>query len=133
MNWDGLIDVYVDDLARFGYESLGIVSVEVAIEVALERALDRWWLARSDVSNLDGGRFVPRAAIAACYANDGRTIGGLNAAELARRAKRAGFNVHLNAVSDGGSRQLPHPAVPPEPDASSIPASANEDGSSEAT
>ena len=132
LNWDGLIDVYVDDLARYGYERLGIVSVEVAIDVALERALDRWWLARSDVSNLDGGRFVPRAVIAACYADDGRTIGGLNAAELARRAKRAGFDVDLDVVSDTGSRSMLRRAPQAESDLDSKSASAHKIGSSEA-
>lgn len=103
LNWEGMIDVYVNDLARFGYENLGIISVDVPIEVALLRAADRWWVARSDPSNLDGGRFVPRAVIVASYTDDGRTRGGVNAAELARRARRAGFDVTFDPVSGAGS------------------------------
>jgi adenylate kinase family enzyme len=103
LSWDGLLDVYVRDLGQYGYERLGIVSVEVPIDVALQRAVDRWWLARSDAGNLNGGRFVPRAAIAACYTDSGRTQGSVNAAELARRAQRAGFSVQYEAVSEGGA------------------------------
>lgn len=103
LSWVGLLDQYVSDLGQYGYERLGVVSVEVPIETALQRAVDRWWLARSDVENLMGGRFVPRAAIAACYTDDGRTLGSINAAELARRAQRAGFEVRYEAVSEGGA------------------------------
>lgn len=103
LNWAPIIDVYIKDLARHEYASIGIVSVEVPIEVALDRAANRWWLARSDISNLDGGRFVPRAVIAASYTDDGRSVGSVNAAELARRARRAGLTVTLNAVSGAGS------------------------------
>lgn len=106
LNWPGIIDVYLKDLARYDYDRLDILSVEVPIEVALERAADRWWVERSDISNLQGGRFVPRATIAACYEIDGRTVGGNNALELARRASRAGFTVDLQAVSAAGSGGL---------------------------
>ena len=114
LTWDGMIDVYLRDLARNGYENLSVVSVEVPIEVAIQRAADRWWLARSDPSNLNGGRFVPRATIANCYADDGRTIGSVNAMELARRANRAGFSVSMNSLSGAGSQTATRPATPSE-------------------
>lgn len=97
--WTPFIDVLLRDFVGFGYENMLVLSVDVPLETAVERALDRWWLARSNPANFDGGRFVSRAVIAASYTEDGHAIGVRNAAELAQRGNRLGMSVELNQLS----------------------------------
>jgi len=103
LNWPPLIDLYLSDLARYHYDNLAIISVDVPKSVALQRAEDRWWTDRSDTSNLNGGRFVSRAVIEASFHVNGTSFGRIHAVQLADQARRAGITVTLESVGESGS------------------------------
>lgn len=97
--WEPFIDVLLRDFVGSGYQRMHVLSVDVPLQTAVERALDRWWLARSDLSNYFGGRFVSRAVIAASYAEDNQALGVKNAVELAQRGSRLGMDVELTQLT----------------------------------
>lgn len=103
LNWPPLIDVYLSDLARYRYDNLAIISVDVPKGVAWQRAEERWWMDRSDTSNLNGGRFVSRAVIEASYHVNGTSFGRIHAVQLADRARRAGITVTLESLGGSGA------------------------------
>lgn len=107
LSWKPLVENYIDELNRAGYEDLDVVDVEAPLEVALARVKQRWWTGRNN--NPLGGRFLSEHHIRVLYDNPAESKCASNAvllAELAREELGRGSHRRFDVAEPTNKPQL---------------------------
>ena len=96
--WQGLTDIYVDELILYDYQQVRVLAVEVPVSTAIAQARGRWWDSRHGETVL-GGRFLSDETIAAFYSPEGASVCSAHARDLYQAANESHIEADLALVS----------------------------------